>query len=91
MERMLTNATIIENFVFDVKHSIGKKYGTDTMEREIYPLTWYIYTGRASTLFLKKLLVQKPYVIGNILHKGGSVEEVLKRIKKKIGYKETVI
>lgn len=48
-----------------------KKYGIDVTEREMYPLQWYISTGRASSIFLNSLYKAKPFMIGRILHNGG--------------------
>ena len=61
-----------------------RKYGTDSANRDIQDIQWYINTGRASTEFMRKLYNVKIFVIARILHKGGSTEEVINRIKKTI-------
>ena len=63
-----------------------RKHGWAEADNAIYPLQWYIYTGRASTAFLHKLFSEKPYVIGRVLFAGGTVDEVIYRVKKHIGY-----
>ena len=54
--------------------------------RDLDPLTWYIYSGRASTEFLRLLLDTKPYLIARRLKKGGTYDEVLKRIFRLLDY-----
>lgn len=71
-----------DEYIYKVESYLMKKYGVDTADRELYPLAWYIRTGRASTLFLRKLYEKKPYMIGRILHAGGSVDEIVDRIVK---------
>jgi hypothetical protein len=63
------------------------KHGVDSANREIGDLAWYINTGRACPEFLRKLFAQKPFVIGRILHKGGSTEEVINNIKRRLRFK----
>ena len=81
----------IDNCLWYIEKYLMIKYGVDAAHREIAPLKWYIATGRASALFLKRLAASKPYVIGRKLHLGGSDDEVIERIKKAIKTdKETV-
>ena len=81
--------TEIECGMWLIKVYMMEKYGCDAADREFYPLEWYIETGRASAQFLERLFNSKPYVkpfmIGRILHKGGSVDEAIGRIKAYIG------
>lgn len=80
------SSTKTESMMWEIKSYLMRKYGCEPAEREMYALEWYIYTGRASTLFLQKLYNAKPYMIGRILHKGGSDEEIINRIKNYIKF-----
>ena len=59
-------------------------YGT----QPVYPLNWYISSGRAPTPFIRQLLTIRPDVIARILLKGGSDQDVVQRIKNRIHYQE---
>ena len=74
----------IDNCLYNIQKCLMDRYGATAAEQEMYPLRWYIYTGRASVPFLKSLFAQKPSVIANILHKKGSDEEVLHNINNKL-------
>lgn len=76
--------TKIENFLYEIEHYLMEKYGCDAAYRELSPLKWYITTGRASAPFLHSLLESKPFVIARLLHKGGSDDEVISRLKAKL-------
>lgn len=78
-----------DSYIFSVWHYLSVKYGTREADRLIDPLQWYINTGRASTGFLNCLYLVKPYCIGRILAKGGSHDEIVKRIRKRVGLPET--
>lgn len=54
----------------------------------VYPLNWYISSGRAPTPFIKQLLTVRPDVIARILVNGGSDLDIVDRIKSRIGYKK---
>ena len=56
----------------------------------VYPLNWYISSGRASTPFIKLLLTVRPDIIARIMIKGGSDQEIVQKIKDRIGYTENV-
>lgn len=43
-------------------------------------LEWYINTGRASTDWLNHLLKAKPYMVARRIAKGGSTNEIVKRV-----------
>jgi len=77
--------TNIDNFLWDVKSSLMKKYGVDAAERMIDPLVWYVSTGRASGEFLRKLINTKPYIIARKLVENSSVDGTLQRIKTYLG------
>jgi hypothetical protein len=67
---------------------LRKRYGIDQAERDLAPLAWYINTGRASTDFIKLLSQAKPFMVARRLHDGGSYDEVIRRVKRYIGYEE---
>lgn len=78
--------TKAEEYILKVESYLMRKYGVDAAQRLISPLTWYVYTARASATFLFMLYDVKPYCIGKILAKGGSHDEVICNIKKRIGF-----
>lgn len=55
--------------------------GWDESGSEIAPLEWYVNTGRASVEFLRALVTAKPFMVARRLHKGGSYDEAVSRIK----------
>lgn len=85
---MNVNATTIDTGLWAIQRCLMNKYGIDTARRDMEPLKWYIETGRASTPFIASLLDARPWMIARMLHKGGSYDAVLKRIKKYVGYVE---
>ena len=58
----------IDKYLWDVEKYLMRKYGCDEAERTIYPLKWYIFTGRASAAFLQRLRAAKPYMIARRLY-----------------------
>lgn len=74
-----------DTYIWAVEKYLMQKYGVDAMYRMIDPLTWYVNTGRASASFLQLLTQTKPFVIGRILAKGGSHDDVVRNIRKRIG------
>lgn len=80
--------TKADEYIWKVESYLMRKYGVDAMHRMISPLTWYVNTGRASVTFLHNMYDTKPYCIGRILAKGGSHDEVIKRIRKRLGLPE---
>lgn len=76
---------IHDRYIWAVENYLMRKHGVDAAHRMLEPLTWYIWTCRASVDFLRKLTDTKPYIIGRILAKGGSTDEVINNIKKRIG------
>lgn len=80
----------IDNFLLNVEKYLMNKYGVDAARDLTYPLAWYIETGRASSEFLRLLLQCKPFVIGRVLAavltRGGSMNDVINDIKKKIDF-----
>lgn len=80
--------TLIDSYLWRVQKSIMDKRGVDESYRLMDPLLWYVNTGRASVVFLGKLIERKPYMIARILMKGGSHDDVIRAIKNYIGYRE---
>jgi hypothetical protein len=78
----------VDNKLYEIRHYLLKKHGWTEADNAMYALEWYIYTGRATQEFKEKLFAKKPYVIGRMLIAGGSVDEIISRIKNRIGYKE---
>ncbi len=78
----------IDNYLWDTEKSMWKAVGIDGAIRAIDPLRFYIETGRASTTFLRKMILVKPFVLGRYLVKiqDNSVDTIIELIKKKIGY-----
>lgn len=80
------NRTLIDTCLWHIQRSIMNRHGIDQSERDIAPLKWYIYTGRAPVEFLGKLIEAKPFMVGRKLHEGGSYEDAIRRIKNYIGF-----
>lgn len=79
----------IDKYLWDTQKQIIQKhgYGFDQSYNVMYPLTYYIRTGRASTEFLRNVQHVKPFVIARVLAKGydhGTVDECIAAIKKKV-------
>ena len=88
---MYISNTLIDSFLWSVQRYIVHKHGVDASYRAMDPLVWYINTGRASMSFLKNLVQAKPFMIGRILMKGGSTDDVIKAVKAYIKYDEEVL
>lgn len=80
--------TKYDQYLWKVESYLMDRYGVTEAWRMLDPLKWYIDTGRASVTFLNLLLDVKPYCIGKILAKGGSYDETIKRVRKRIGLPE---
>lgn len=79
-----------DEYIWKVESYLRSRYGVDAADRMISPLTWYVGTGRASATFLINMVQEKPFVIGRILAKGGSYDDVVRKIRKRIGLPEVV-
>lgn len=79
------SATKIDDTTWQITKWIMQKHGMFAAYHYIAPLIWYIKTGRASTEFLRRLCEAKPFVIGRQLVAGGSDDEIIQRVKKKLG------
>ena len=79
----------IDMYIFDVNRAAWRMLNRKEQEwplgtQPVYPLNWYISSGRASTPFIKVLLTIRPDVIARLLLKGGSDQEVVNRIKDRV-------
>ncbi len=91
--------TLIDSTLWAIERSMLKTGRTlDDTDRLMYPLNWYIATGRAPTRWILCLCNCKPHIIGNMLAKGGSDDEVIGRLKAYImkkfpeeGFKEVTL
>ena len=77
-----------DEYIWRVESYLMKRYGVTEAQRMIDPLAWYINTGRASATFLHNMYDVQPYCIGKILAKGGSYDDTVKRIRKRLGLPE---
>ena len=77
----------LENYIADLKLYISKKEDSQTADRMISPLVYYINTGRASTDFIKNLLNTKFYSIYTVLRKQETDYRIIQLLKKKVGIK----
>jgi hypothetical protein len=77
-----------DRYIWKVEEYLLRTHGVTETWRMLDPLQWYINTGRASVTFLHLLYDVKPYCIGKILAKGGSHDEVIRKIRKRIGLPE---
>lgn len=74
----------IECGLWSIERTLLWKYGTQQAKQDMAPLSWYISTGRASVDFIRRLLYAKPFMVARKLHKGGSYDEVIERVKQYI-------
>ena len=77
--------TKIETGLWHIEWYLMQRYGVDTAKRDMDPIKWYIYTGRASVDVTNRLLCAKPFMVGRLLHKGGSYDEIIRRVLSYIG------
>ena len=80
------NADGLDRYLWDVRVETIRVLGTDKGCNVMYPLTYYISTGRASVEFLHRLISKSPVVIARILMGGGSDDYIISRIKRSIRY-----
>lgn len=74
--------TQIDNFLWEVQKWLMNHYSISQAQDDIAPLRWYIGTDRAPLDFIRAMLTKKPYLIAKNLHKGGSYDESIARLKK---------
>lgn len=84
---------MIEDYLWKVRYYLMRNYGTQNAEFMMYPVNWYIRSGRASLDFLKLMMRKRPYLIGRVLHDAESctVDETMERLCKYIGYERSGI
>lgn len=86
----IIGANSIDNYLWDVRHKCHTTIGVDRGDAACYPLVYYINTGRASGEFLRKLFAVSPTRIARICMGGGSIDEVIARIKKAVKYRDSI-
>ena len=89
MKRNSISHLAINKYLWDVHNNIMNKHGYsfDQSYNVLYPLLYYINTGRASAEFLHNVQYVKPYVMARVLAKGyehGTVDECIVAFKKKV-------
>lgn len=89
MERNSISHLIIDKYLWDVQDRIMKKHGYsfDQSYNVLYPLSYYINTGRASAEFLHNVQFVKPFVMARLLvkkYEHGTVDECIAAFKKKV-------
>lgn len=81
----------IDDYIYAVQqYMVTKGMFLDDAIRETYALSWWISTGRAGAESISRLLQKQPFVIARVLMKGGSIQEQVDNIKRKIGVKREV-
>lgn len=76
--------TRAEQKLMEIERWLMTRYGVDAASRMLYPLAWYVNTGRAIADFLRRLYEAKTFVVGRLLAKEGSVDETVNRVKARI-------
>lgn len=74
----------IDLYLWDTEKYLMGKVGCDEAKRVITPLKRFIVTGRASASWIRMLYQVKPYVIGRLLLKGGSDDEMMARVQARV-------
>lgn len=70
-----------EYILLSYEKIMWKRHGITEGSNLLYPLKWYINTGRASADYVHRLADAKSKDIVAILEAGGSVEDVCRGIK----------
>lgn len=82
--------TAIDDTMWDIKQKLMRKCTTDNADRYLYPLAYYIDTGRAPAGFLKLLINlsdRQKAIVGNRLMKNyGNNERVINSVCQYIGW-----
>lgn len=78
-----------DDFIHAVRMKLWEKCGTRLGDNLLYPLAYHIFTGRATLEFEKRLLATRPYLIARDLSSGGSDADIIRKIKKRIGYSDS--
>lgn len=75
----------IDAYIWEVQKTLIRYgFSVDESEIAVYPLRWYVCTGRASVAFLHALVDTKPFLVARRLKDGGSHDEMLDRVRKLI-------
>ena len=82
----MLSRTAIDDTLWTIRRKLMEKHGVDSANRMMYPIDWYVNTGRASTGFLEALIAGKAFVVARAIAKGGTDDEVIDRVCDKIGY-----
>lgn len=82
---MTVNRTSIDTGLWHIERYLMDRYGVDAARRDLEPLRWYIDTGRASVDVIRRILTAKPFMVGRLLHKGGSYDDTIRRVLAYIG------
>lgn len=80
------SATEIDRMIYLIESELMRRHGCDAAARMIGPLKWYIYTGRASAEFLRLLRAARPVLVARDLANGGSDDDMIRRVCKRIKY-----
>ena len=85
------SATAIDDIIWDIKDAL-RKVCPAVSEYGIYPLAWYINTGRAATPFLNILInLSEAQIIGVaerlVYHNDGDYNRAIDSICQYIGYR----
>jgi hypothetical protein len=83
------STTKIDSMLYAIEAELMKRQGVDAAHRALAPLSWYINTGRASTAFLHALAAARPVLIARDLAKGGSYEDAVNRVCRRIKYERS--
>lgn len=80
---------VVDNYIWKVQQKIIEKQGYtyDQSYNVVYPLSYYVNTGRASAEFLRNMQYVKPYIMARLLAKKyahGTVDECIAAFKKKV-------
>ena len=71
----------VDEKIWQVQMYLAKSMPFNEAERTVYPLRWWVETGRASALYLKLLPSAKTFMIARKLAKGGSIQDCVDRVK----------
>lgn len=80
------SSTKIDTMLWHIQREIMQRHGVSASESMISPLVWYINTGRASASFLSALYNARPVLVARDCARGGSYDDVINRICKRIGF-----
>lgn len=83
---MIISATLIQNTLDRIELASMKRFGVDAAQRDLDPLKWYIFTGRAPSEFIRRLAKARPIIVARRLHTAGTYNEAIERVKKLIGF-----